>query len=117
MDVFRHCLYEYVKGVRSLVLHTCKTAEAEKIKKRLENMDVSYALFPLTQEKFNIFFGKKICVEVVKKIGKSSLTEYSPEEDFILGIMLGYNSDKQCERYLKMHDYVTAKNNINLLTA
>ena len=31
-----------------------------------------------------------------------STSAYTPEEDFILGIMLGYCLEKQCVRYLQM---------------
>lgn len=48
----------------------------------------------------NIFFGNPDCVEVIKSFGNISLSDYTPEQDFILGIMLGYNSDIQCKRYL-----------------
>lgn len=117
MSVFKHCLYEYSKGVRSLVLHTCKKEVLVEIESKLKSIDVSYAVFQITDEKFNLFFGKKSCVEVIEKIGKSFLNEYSPEEDFILGIMLGYSREKQCERYIKMQNELAIKNDITLLTA
>ncbi|WP_338124706.1 DUF2023 family protein [Fusobacterium mortiferum] len=29
-----------------------------------------------------------------------SFREFSPEEDFILGVLLGYNVQQQCKRYI-----------------
>ena len=49
----------------------------------------------------NFFFGDEICLDIIKRIGKENLAEYSDEEDFILGIMLGYSRLKQCQRYLE----------------
>lgn len=38
----------------------------------------------------NLFFGLRTCVEIVASFGNRKVNEYIPEEDFILGIMLGY---------------------------
>jgi len=32
---------------------------------------------------------------------KENLNNYTDEEDFILGIMLGYDRYKQCDRFIK----------------
>ena len=41
---------------------------------------------------------------MVACIGKASLSDYTPEEDFILGTMLGYSRLQQCSRYLTRKD-------------
>jgi hypothetical protein len=38
---------------------------------------------------------------VIGRIGKTSLLDYTPEEDFILGTMLGYSRLEQRARYLR----------------
>lgn len=48
---------------------------------------------------------KKKCVDVVKTFSPK-LNELTAEQDFILGIMLGYDRVKQCERYLKIKNNV-----------
>ena len=48
-----------------------------------------------------MFFGETECVNIIRRIGKKKLNEYSPEEGFILGVMLGYDRLMQCKRYLK----------------
>jgi hypothetical protein len=102
MNVFNHHLYEYRKGLRNLILHTTRRSFYKRIVEKLENAGVEYIIYPVNSEKINVFFGKKDCVDVVRNIGKTELGAFSAEEDFILGIMLGYDRLKQCERYLKM---------------
>nr|WP_245250069.1 DUF2023 family protein [Methanolobus bombayensis] len=101
MQVLRHHIYEYQKGLRHLILHT-STSELEKeITELLEKKNVSYHIQKASDKKINVFFGNKRCISVLKKMGNKSLSDYTPEEDFILGIMLGYDRIQQCDRYLK----------------
>ena len=62
-----------------------------------------------------MYFGEKACVDVVKTLNPK-LNELSAEQDFMLGIMLGYDRVKQCERYLKIKNNViklkSAKNQL-----
>ncbi|MDY0094026.1 MAG: DUF2023 family protein [Candidatus Vecturithrix sp.] len=99
--VFLHHVYEYKKGLRNLILHTTSRANETKIRDRLERERVAYLIYPLGKDKMNVFFGESICIDVIKQIGKSNLCDYTDEEDFLLGIMLGYDRKKQCERYLQ----------------
>lgn len=100
--VFCHHLYEYERGVRELILHTTSDFNLDAIRTRLTRSGVEYEVYPLQGGRSNIFFGSKACVDVVRAIAKPSLPDYTPEEDFILGIMLGYSRAKQCERFLKI---------------
>lgn len=43
--------------------------------------------------------GKKECLDAIRMIVTKPLCQLSPEEDFILGAMLGYDICAQCERY------------------
>lgn len=100
MDVFCHHLYEYEKGLRNLILHTTHPDNKKLMLKRLNNKNIAYLIYQVSDKKINILFGDDHCIEVIKKIDKNDLTEYTPEEDFILGIMLGYDRLKQCQRYI-----------------
>lgn len=102
MEVFVHHIYEYEKGIRNLILHTISKKYLKGIIIKLKNRKIDYEIYEIEGEKINIFFGSKECVEVIRNIGKESLRDYSPEEDFILGIMLGYDRRRQCERYLNI---------------
>lgn len=46
----------------------------------------------------------------LEKIGDKHLSDYTPEEDFILGTMLGYDRVQQCDRYLKMKNKNPVRN-------
>ena len=101
MNVFHHLIYEYQKGLRDLCLHTCEENLAERIKKRLESLEIKYEIQKVGTQKINVFFGLKECVEIVKAFSSKNLNMLSDEEDFILGIMLGYGKHQQYQRLLK----------------
>lgn len=101
MDVFHHGIYEYCKGLRLLFLVTFKQENGKKARERLEKEGIAYLIHDLGEGKVNIYFGDEACIEIVRSFNKINLNELSPEEDFILGTMLGYCRKQQCERYLK----------------
>ncbi|UDQ97854.1 DUF2023 family protein [Lentisphaerota bacterium WC36G] len=101
MKVFIHHIYEYQKGLRNLILHTAPIDYQEQIKAKLERNKIAYHIEQINSSKINVFFGAPECVAVVKEINKKFLNEYTPEEDFILGTMLGYDRKLQCSRFLK----------------
>ena len=93
-------IYEYKRGVRRLVLHTAPIEERGFIEKRLSRYGLAHHVVPVGERKINVFFGDDCCVEVIRSIGKPRLCDYTPEEDFLLGAMLGYDLAAQCDRYL-----------------
>ena len=93
-------IYEYRRGVRQLVLHTAPIEERAFIEKRLLRYGFAHHIVPVGERKLNVFFGDSRCVAVVRNINKSRLCDYTPEEDFLLGVMLGYELTAQCDRYL-----------------
>ncbi|MDR0371440.1 MAG: DUF2023 family protein [Prevotellaceae bacterium] len=101
MQVLCHHIYEYKKGLRLLVLHTLQTSLLQTAETKLLQQNINYLIQPVTQSKTNIFFGNRECVEVVRKFGNKKLNELTPEEDFVLGVMLGYDRLQQCQRYLQ----------------
>ena len=60
-----------------------------------------YLLQPVTEQKVNLYFGKRSCLDAVQTFVDKPLNKLTPEEDFMLGIMLGYDISMQCERYCK----------------
>ena len=107
MKVFYHHVYEYRKGLRNLVLHTVDAKYQPFIEERLFQAGITYEIYRL-RKNINVFFGNEKCVEVIRRIGKSNLSDYTPEEDFILGTMLGYDRLGQCERYLHQSEPSTS---------
>ena len=101
MKVLNHHIYEYKKGLRNLVLHTMQASFRDAAVQKLESNGIPYIIQEVTSEKINIFFGAEECIAVIKHFDKKGLNEFTPEQDFILGIMLGYGRLQQCERYLE----------------
>lgn len=101
MKILSHHIYEYKKGLRNLVLRTLPAEFLDVAKDRLERGKIPYMIQRVNECKINIFFGTKECVEIIASFGEKQLHEYTDEEDFILGTMLGYCRHKQCKRYLK----------------
>lgn len=100
MEVLNHHIYEYKKGLRNLVLHTMNSSDLHLAEEKLLRQGITYFVQHVTPRKVNIFFGKEDCVKIVHSFRKRSLSELTPEQDFILGVMLGYDRMQQCERYL-----------------
>lgn len=102
MQVFRHLVYELKKGVRDFTLCTLSSKCEDKVRSKLEKDGISYFIQPLKNGNINVFFGKEECLSVACKICKDKpLNMLTPEEDFILGTLLGYSLCEQCIRYNK----------------
>lgn len=100
LSVFFHMLYELDKGLRDLALLTTPSINKEVIEEKLDECGYNYIVERLKSGYINVFFGIKESIDVLKKFGKHSLNDFTPEEDFILGVLLGYNTNQQCKRYL-----------------
>ena len=92
-------VYEYKKGVRRLVLYTFNKKYESFAITRLERQNIDYIIQPVGNDRLNLFFGKKECLDAIRMIITKPLCQLTPEEDFILGAMLGYDICAQCERY------------------
>lgn len=102
LKVFLHHIYEYKKGLRSLILTTEKASNKPVIIDRLNKEKISYLIQNVDEKKINVFFGNPDSVEVIRSFNQPRLNEYTPQQDFILGTLLGYDKIQQCQRYLKM---------------
>ena len=101
MKLFLHQIYEFRKGVRNLVLCTmCRTC-ASLLAERLERQGIGYLIQEVAGSKVNLYFGNRRCLDAVATFIHKPLNRLSPEEDFMLGTMLGYDIAGQCERYGK----------------
>ena len=86
LKVLMNHIYEYKKGVRRLVLYTFNKKYESFAITRLERQNIDYII-------------KKECLDAIRMIVTKPLCQLTPEEDFILGAMLGYDICAQCERY------------------
>lgn len=101
MKLYMHHIYEFQKGVRNLVLCTMCPTCASLVCSRLDNLGIHHAIQQVSTNKVNLFFGNELCLNVVRSFIHKPLNELSAEEDFILGVMLGYDITGQCERYFQ----------------
>lgn len=87
--IFLNHIYEFKKGIRSMVLYTMNRKHESFAIQRLESQQISYMIQEVGSNKINLFFGKPECMEAIRHIIIRPLNELSAEEDFILGAMLG----------------------------
>lgn len=106
MQILIHHIYEYKKGLRSLVLHTMSTEDQNRTEELLKNREISYCFSKVNENKVNVFFGDEVCIKIIQSFGDKSLSDYTDEEDFMLGTMLGYDHIQQCERYIKRKNLI-----------
>ena len=99
MKVLMNHIYEYQKGVRRMVLFTLNRKYEEFAIRRLESQNISYIVQPVGSDRLNLYFGREECLNAIRMIVTRPLNLLTPEEDFMLGTMLGYGICAQCERY------------------
>ena len=99
MKVFLNYIYEYKKGVRNMVLCTLNKDYEDMALDRLRSQNICFMRQAAGERTVNIYFGKPECIEAIRMLVVRPLSQLSPEEDFILGAMLGYDICLQCERF------------------
>lgn len=117
MKVLMNHIYEYQKGVRHMVLFTFNKKYADFALRRLQSQGIDYIVQPVNNDVLNLYFGRRECLDAIRLIVNRPLNQLTPEEDFILGALLGYDICMQCERYCKRrrkcdeckHDCATCK--------
>ena len=105
MDVFYHLMYEHGRGLRDLALYTVAPEQQEEVARALDLESVSYLFRPIEDGRVNVYFGHQACVDVVASFGSCPNCHLTPEQDFMLGIMLGYDRTRQCERFLARREH------------
>ncbi len=108
MRVLAHHIYEFKKGVRRMILHTMPADMKQMAINKLEVNQITYHVVDVTPEKFNVFFGEPDCIDVIRGFCDKALYDLTPEEDFIIGVLLGYCPVKQCQRYKQRQNLVKA---------
>ena len=92
-------IYEYKKGVRRMVLFTFNKKYEDFAIRRLKSQNIKYIIQSVGNDRLNLYFGREECLNAIHMIVTRPLNLLSPEEDFMLGAMLGYDICSQCERY------------------
>lgn len=98
--IVNHAIYEYDKGVRALFMITMDRADLPAALARLARADLATHVHAVGNAKVNLFFGRSAHVDCVRSFVDRPLNELSPHEDFMLGTLLGYDRERQCERFL-----------------
>ena len=88
MKVLVNHIYEFKKGVRRMVLFTFNKRYEQFAVTRLQHQNISYVIQPVGNDRLNLFFGKKECLDAIRLMITKPLCQLTPEEDFILGAML-----------------------------
>lgn len=101
MKVLANHIYEFKKGVRKMVLFTCNSRYEDYAIGKLEQNGIDYFKQRVSNGNVNLFFGRVECIEAVKLMVNRPISMLTPEEDFILGTLLGYDICTECERYCK----------------
>lgn len=89
LKVFLNHIYEYKKGVRQMVLYTTNRKYEAFAVNRLKSQRIKFVIQPVDEERINLFFGKAECINAIRLMVTRPLNLLTPEEDFILGAMLG----------------------------
>ncbi len=102
LRVFNHHIYEYKKGIRNLILTTEKSKHRNTIEDKLQKNNIPYLIHEHNnKELINVFFGDEPCIKVIGTFSPK-LNKLNAEQDFILGVLLGYDKVAQCDRYLSI---------------
>lgn len=99
IKVLHNQIYEYKKGVRNLVLFTMNERYLPLARERLERQNIPYLVQRAGKSNINLYFGQPECIETIRTFVGRPLNQLTPEEDFILGTLLGYNLCEQCKRF------------------
>lgn len=100
LRLFHHHVYEYGRGVRALFLMTISRDEMVLVVAKLRNQGIDHFVQEVSRAKVNLFFGRPAFVAVARAFVTRPLNVLTPEEDFMLGTLLGYDREQQCRRFL-----------------
>ena len=101
IQLITNAVYEYQKGIRPLFLFSEKKGNQSRVESFLTRKKVPYVIHELSDKKINVYLGSPSCLKVVETLNPR-LRSLSAEQDFILGAMLGYNIEQECDRYLML---------------
>ena len=85
------------------------TGDVPEIVRALESQGIAFKLSSLRNGHVNVFFGHADCIRVLEIFGDKSLSDYTKEEDFILGVMLGYGRLEECRRFIMLSEKENAR--------
>ena len=66
MKVLMNHIYEFKKGVRNMILFTFNQRYKDYAEKRLQSNGISYIIQPVGNDRLNLFFGKRECLDAIR---------------------------------------------------
>lgn len=109
LKIFHHHLYELAKGLRPLAMMTMTRAEAEPVVEQLIAGGTPHHVQVLCRSKVNVVFGRPAAVATARVLLARRLCDLTAEQDFVLGILLGYDREQQCLRFLSRLEAATTR--------
>lgn len=103
-SILGHYLYELRKGVRKMALHTTHANRLPMELARIQRHHINYLVLKGNNNRMNVLLGNQECLDVIASFQETNLSLFSIEQDFILGILLGYGMEQQCQRYLGLSE-------------
>ncbi|ALK09914.1 DUF2023 family protein [Blastochloris viridis] len=100
LQIFNHHLYELSKGLRPLAMMTMTADAAGAVIARLAAAGIAHHVHEACPDRVNVVFGCQPAVMAVRRFMAGPLCQLSAEHDFMLGVLLGYDRERQCVRYL-----------------
>ena len=78
MKVLMNHIYEYQKGVRQMVLFTFNRRFEEWALRRLDRQGIDYLVQPVGNDRLNLFFGRRECLEAIRLFVTKPLSQLTP---------------------------------------
>ena len=100
LKIFHHHLYELAKGLRPLAMMTLSSEGAGAVVTELVGSGTPHHVQRACRNKVNVVFGRPSAVATARRLLERRLCDLTDEQDFMLGILLGYDREQQCLRYL-----------------
>ena len=100
LKIFHHHRYELAKGLRPLAMMTLTADEARVVVGELVATGTPHHVQRACRAKLNVVFGRPAAVATARLLLERRLCDLTAEQDFMLGILLGYDREQQCLRFL-----------------
>lgn len=114
LQIFNHHLYELSKGMRPLALMTMTLEAASPVIARLQSRGIAHHIHEACPDRVNVVFGSRLAVQAVSSFMVGPLCGLSAEHDFMLGVLLGYDREMQCVRFLERRGDVVQPEPVSL---
>ena len=109
LKIFHHHLHELAKGLRPLAMMTLTVEEAVLVVGELVASVTPHHVQWACRDEVDVVFGRPAAVATARLLLERRLCDLTDEQDFMLGILLGYDREQQCLRYLSRVEAAAVK--------